>query len=547
MAQVQVVSRCAVVVALLLLGGTASAANTSFDFERLWLDPSARGSLVIGSGETLPSGGARLSLAGGWERSPLVLTSKGLRGRGLFSNDHRIGDVVRDRFTVHVTGAVAITSRLEFGFRLPVTVSQNGSDLSASGFPELRRRALGTLSAMFRYGITQQGESHAFSSAVAVEAGFPTSRIDDVDGSPRPYFLPRLELGHRTDSYLAAVDLGAALRPNSVGVPFSDKLHHEITAGAVLATVGRPARYEVSLRGAFNANGLGAHGELLGGARWQHRFVELYALAGPGFGNSPGTPTFRALVGVALFKPEEAPREAAAPPPPPPPDPCAPGQVHTPEQCPDLDDDGDGIPNGQDKCPTVKGIAELQGCPAVDTDGDGIPDHLDKCPAVKGTAKYQGCPPPDRDGDGIPDDEDKCPDQPGIPELQGCPPKDAEIKGERIEVRQKVFFDTGKATVQQRSYPLLDDVAKLIVANPQVGTIRIEGHTDDRGSAELNRNLSQARAEAVQAYLVSRGVDPARLEAQGFGPDRPAASNKTAAGREANRRVEFTILGIPKS
>jgi outer membrane protein OmpA-like peptidoglycan-associated protein len=236
-------------------------------------------------------------------------------------------------------------------------------------------------------------------------------------------------------------------------------------------------------------------------------------------------------VGLALQTPEpaapapEPPPQAEAPPEPAPvaaaPDPCAPGQAHTPEQCPALDDDGDGIPNGEDQCPEQAGIPELHGCPAVDTDGDGIPDYLDKCPDQPGVAEYQGWPPP--------------------------APSRAEIGAGKIDIEEKVYFDTGKAVIQQRSHALLDDVARLIVANPQVGVIRIEGHTDDRGSAQLNRRLSLARAEAVRGYLVSQGVDAARLQAQGFGPDRPAQPNTTAAGREANRRVEFVILGAGAS
>ncbi|HSN93334.1 MAG TPA: OmpA family protein [Anaeromyxobacteraceae bacterium] len=237
---------------------------------------------------------------------------------------------------------------------------------------------------------------------------------------------------------------------------------------------------------------------------------------------------------------------AAAPAPAKPADPCAPGQSHTPEQCPALDDDGDGIANADDRCPLQKGIPQEKGCPPKDSDGDGIFDHEDACPDVKGVAEEKGCPPKDSDGDGIIDAQDRCPKEPGVPAEQGCPPARAKISAEtgKIDIKEKVFFDTGKSTIQPRSFGLLDDVAALLVANPKVGPVTVEGHTDDRGPAELNRTLSQARAEAVKAYLVGKGVDASRLEAKGFGPDRPAQPNTTKAGREANRRVEFVITGL---
>lgn len=497
---------------LALLGTvTARAQSTSYDLERLSLDPSARGSLVLGSGETLPAGGFRFAVGAGWERAPLVLLDDGrLRGRGLFATGGRRGDVVTDRWMLHGVAAVGILDRLELGVRVPYVVSQNGSDLTAEGLPKLRKDTLGTLSAMLRLGLSRQADGSPVSTAVAFVAALPQHRGSDLDGDPKVFFVPRLELGRRFDGFLVAGNLGAIIRSRALDLTVGEKLRHELTAGLVAATTGAPLRLEASLRGAFNMDGLGAHGELLGGARLGvARWLELFALAGPGFGESPGTPTFRALVGLALQTPEPiakaaepppppppapapapAPEPAPPPPPPPPPDPCAAGQAHTPEQCPDLDDDGDGIPN-----------------------------RLDKCPLVPGVAEYEGCPPPPR----------------------------AEIKAGKIDIKEKVFFDTGTATLQPRSHALLDDVAKLIVDNPQVGEIQIEGHTDSRGSAALNRRLSLARAEAVRAYLIARGVDAARLKAKGFGPDRPAQPNTTAAGREANRRVEFTILGIEKS
>ncbi len=237
---------------------------------------------------------------------------------------------------------------------------------------------------------------------------------------------------------------------------------------------------------------------------------------------------------------------AAAPAPAPKPaDPCAPGQAHTPAQCPALDDDSDGIANADDKCPAEKGVVQTGGCAAKDTDGDGLADYEDRCPDVKGLLEEKGCQPPDQDGDGIADAQDRCPQQAGVPAEQGCPPARAQINVAtgKIDIKEKVFFDSGKSTIQERSFKLLDDVAALLVANPRLASVVVAGHTDDRGAAELNRTLSHARAESVKAYLVGKSVEASRLEAKGFGPDRPAQPNKTAAGREANRRVEFLIGG----
>jgi outer membrane protein OmpA-like peptidoglycan-associated protein len=344
---------------------------------------------------------------------------------------------------------------------------------------------------------------------------------------------------------IVMANLAALARVQSVRLGNGERLGSEVQAALGWATTGRPLRFEVTARAAFDDTALGQSAELLGGVRYALGPFELFALGGPGFFELPGTPTFRGLAGVALDVGGRAPEPKKEAPPPPPAkvDPCAPGQPHAPEQCPDLDDDGDGVANGVDACPLVKGVAGAKGCPPVDSDGDGVADHEDKCPQQKGEAANGGCPPPDSDGDGIVDAEDKCPQQAGVPAEGGCPPARAQINVEtkKIELKEKVFFDSGKSTIQQRSFALLDDVAALLVANPNAGNVTIEGHTDDRGPAEYNRTLSKARADAVKAYLVGKGVAADRLETAGFGPDRPAQPNTTAAGREANRRVEFQL------
>lgn len=111
----------------------------------------------------------------------------------------------------------------------------------------------------------------------------------------------------------------------------------------------------------------------------------------------------------------------------------------------------------------------------------------------------------------------------------------------KLELTEKVFFDTGKTTIQPVSFKLLDEVATVLNDHPEVKRVVVEGHTDNRGAAALNRKLSQGRADAVRKYLVDKGVVAGRLAAMGYGPSRPIADNKTAKGRETNRRVEFTI------
>jgi outer membrane protein OmpA-like peptidoglycan-associated protein len=121
-----------------------------------------------------------------------------------------------------------------------------------------------------------------------------------------------------------------------------------------------------------------------------------------------------------------------------------------------------------------------------------------------------------------------------------APVRVAIAKG-KLELKEKVFFDTARTTIEPASFSLLDEVAAVLKDNPGVERVVIEGHADSQGPAAGNRKLSQGRAEAVRAYLIERGVEPGRLRAAGFGSSRPIADNSTAAGRELNRRVEFVL------
>jgi outer membrane protein OmpA-like peptidoglycan-associated protein len=226
--------------------------------------------------------------------------------------------------------------------------------------------------------------------------------------------------------------------------------------------------------------------------------------------------------------------------------------------CPDVpDQDGDGVADSKDKCPKQPEdkdkFEDLDGCPDPDNDNDGVPDNFDDCPLqpedMDGFKDDDGCPDPDNDGDGVLDAKDKCPNKPetinGYADHDGCPDKGQAqviIEKNKIVITKKVYFATAKATIKRRSFNILNQVALVLRANPQVKGVRIEGHTDSRGDAEKNKALSQARAEAVRGYLVKQGLAAARMHPVGYGPERPIADNKTRKGRADNRRVEFVIL-----
>ncbi len=218
--------------------------------------------------------------------------------------------------------------------------------------------------------------------------------------------------------------------------------------------------------------------------------------------------------------------------------------------CPDPDNDKDGILDAKDRCPTepedADGYQDDDGCPDPDNDQDGIADKDDKCPNEKedrdGFEDADGCPDPDNDKDGVLDATDKCPNEPGPAAEGGCPQKFnlINITSDKIEIRQTILFATGKATILAKSYPLLDEVVTALRSRPSM-RLRIEGHTDGRGARAMNVRLSQARADSVKAYLAGHSIPIDRLESRGYGPDQPIETNKTAAGRDRNRRVEFMI------
>ena len=205
-----------------------------------------------------------------------------------------------------------------------------------------------------------------------------------------------------------------------------------------------------------------------------------------------------------------------------------------------VDTDGDGVYDEDDSCSnTPSGVrVDASGC-RVDTDGDGVFDEADRCAATPRGVSVDatGCR-VDTDGDGVFNEDDQCPASPRgeAVDARGCPvlfePETASI------VLEGVNFETNSAQLTDEAQVILNRVAESLVGNPEI-RVRVIGHTDSTGSRAYNTTLSQSRAEAVAAYLAQRGVAGGRMQAQGLGPDRPMATNDTAAGRLMNRRVEL--------
>ncbi len=308
---------------------------------------------------------------------------------------------------------------------------------------------------------------------------------------------------------------------------------NQLTFGAAVQVLLGQERFMLTME-AFGrtaaASGTGFGGrqespvELLGGFKYLHPKGFAVGVAGTGGVTSGyGNPDWRLIGMLGYTMPE---KEVAAV----------------------VDTDGDGIVDELDACPNepedFDGFRDEDGCPDFDNDSDGILDVDDACPNEPGPPANHGCPDSDRDGDGVPDRIDNCPDEPGPVENQGCPEEQlVVIEESRLEVLDKIYFNTDSAQLQRRSHAVLDNVAAVLNAHPEIPMIRVEGYTDSTGPSAYNMRLSRRRAESVIRYLVEQGgVSQERLVPEGFGETRPLVPDaKTKMKLAQNRRVQFHL------
>ena len=492
--------------------GSVTRAQTATGFALDRFNPSERGSDWFASDSLDLRGSMRpaVGLVVDYAYRPLVIYGTDGSTRAL---------LVENSLVVHPGAALNLWERLRLGVDVPVAAWQSGQGGTANGvtYPAGDSSGVGDVRVgadLRLFGVYEEAATATIGVQVFLPSGSRSSYLGD--GSLR--LLPRAQLAGDLGSFAYAANAGFLFhaQDDSFG-PYARG--SEIVFGAAfgLRMADRKLLLGPELYGstvvtksdvAF-AKRQTAVEAVLGAHYAAARDWRIGLGAGPGLTRGFGEPTLRVLAALEWFSaiPEKEVPPAAAPEPPAPPP----------------DRDKDGVIDSEDACPDT---------PGVKTDDP----------------KTNGCPPdPDRDKDGIPNEEDACPDTPGPknadPKKNGCPM--AFVQDKQIKILQQVKFATNSAAIVpgKESLDVLNAVLEVINVHPEIAHLRVEGHTDNKGTAAYNKTLSGQRAASVVHWLVQHGIDKSRLSSTGWGLEKAIDTNDTPEGRTNNRRVEFHIEG----
>lgn len=525
--------------------------------------PLADDGLEVSSARVLTHLRAGFSLHLDYAHDPLVLE------REPGNADSEFQSVVSDQVTAHLGASLGLFDRATIFAGLQLHLLMTGE--AFPGFPQADGTGIGDLYLGGRY-LLLTTEQKTISLAIQATLVLPTAQLlgGHLSGQAtvgiHPEFIFEVQAGPLTVLANAGLDIrGAAeIRTLSPG--------SELTYGASLSVdlVPRQLSLSTELIGSLALSDFGVRTasplEALFGGRFRTTDGwNLGAALGVGILRGYGTPDLR---GVFMFGRGNEPREVIR-------DEDGDGIVDpedscptVPEDfdhfedhdgCPELDNDLDTIVDELDECISdpedLDGFEDADGCPDSDNDGDGIVDASDNCPDEAedpdGFEDEDGCPDLDNDSDSVPDVDDNCPIEPGPPSNQGCPEDadgesqeaEAELQdGEIVFLGEAVLFSHSRAELRDQGLQVLRAVRRLIHANGQIQTVRIEGHTSREGRRSYNQQLSVLRARIVLAWLVEQGIDPSRLVAVGCGESYPARHRRSERGRRWNRRVDFWVL-----
>lgn len=494
-----------------------------------WNYLSVDGADVAAPGALVPS--VWLSYA----REPLVLRD---------DDGEVLERVIDDLTTVEILLAIGLHDRFELGVALPF-----GYATGSGTVPIDTGAGLGDIRLDPKLRIFEAGAAVRVALALHAPLVFPTG--DEDKGASGRFFTasPGAIVELTAGRVRAAIEGGYRWRPadeDASALTVGNGIQYA-AAAAVALGADRDLEAMVEIYGTvYEDNGPGQGGpqplELLGGVRVAAP-LGLTATLGAGTGLIPdfGAPEFRVVSGLA-WQPASDPRGPTV------------VQVAGGPGLSDGDADGDGVKDSADACPAVAedrdGFDDVDGCPDSDNDRDGIADADDACPNfpedLDGRADDDGCPDTDDDGDGIADGRDACPGLPethnGIADTDGCPDSaDVTLRPDRMDV-SAIYFDTGSARIKARSYPVLDQVAEMIGRDAGIKRLRVVGHTDAHGTAQVNQWLSRARAKRVRRYLERQGVPRGLIEVVGKGESEVFGTGLGQLDGARSRRVEFLIV-----
>lgn len=375
----------------------------------------------------------------------------------------------------------------------PIFLYQAGDAGNGSG--------LGDLWADAKVGVVDR-EKHGLGLAIDGRVYFPTSTVANSLGEEALSWEAVGVIDRELfDHLLLSTNLGLKVAPKAdlAGLKVGNSLVGRLGGSWAFnprTGLGLEIAAEKQLAAPWSAGAALPVEQMVTGYHHLKTGLVLRAGAGTGLSNGIGSPEYRLALGFS-YEPK-----LAEPP--------------IPIDRVVYDNDHDGIEDEQDACPTVAedmdGFEDQNGCPDPDNDQDGVLDGADACP-------------------NIPEDEDQFED------ADGCVEPDTLLNLRLV----KVYFDTNRATIQERSFPLLEDAAQTLIDFPQIKRVRIEGHTDNRAPDDFNLTLSQQQAEAVKTYLVSKGIDPARMVAIGYGETKPLFAADNTLAWEQNRRVALIV------
>ena len=481
--------RIAAVLAVLALGAPRLAAADGLDGERFTPSVGIEGTFAVEHPSVAAPWDWGLGLFFNYARDPIVVRDGG----------DVTSHVLQQAATADLVGSVGLFGFAELGFDLPVHLLYEGDGYSSGGAMLAPDAGVGDLRLVPKFALLRHvSRRERLQLGLGVPVTLPTGDPAAARGAGGVTVTPELMFAFH--KYGIGVGFDAGYRYRSVhpaGLPWGDAVVVEPWL-AYAATPALTLRLELLTEKevATRVPGADFPAELIGGLGYKvGSSVELYLGGGAGVSDGIGAPRFRILTGLRY-----------------------------------------------------RHWGSGKGGYYQDSDDDGIPDRRDRCPDspedYDGYQDDDGCPEADNDQDGIPDDHDECPQLPGDRAHDGCPAHTyVKVVSGRIYVFGKVQFATGSAHIDDRSQPLLDQVAAALRENPEVRHVRIDGHTDNIGGPDVNQRLSEERAAAVKSALERRGIAPGRLSTRGWGESRPVAPNRTAAGRARNRRVEFTIAG----